>query len=176
MQIRFTDDPTELRESVDIAREFLDDESYRPKFFRYPFSDQDPEESVSVQIATDIVAFRPSLTTLVLQELWKVKGNELTSRLLVEAKRLGKKVRPEYTCVLTFYGPRGYYDPPETMYVNIAETPPETILATLLHELLHLVFEDDHTDQLDDDVLEEYIDALFRGIWGDLFPGYHGTE
>ena len=78
---------------------------------------------------------------------------------------------PRYLCVITPYGPYGFYRTPDTIFVNVSKRNVEQWFETLFHEMLHLIlFEETQNKPWQES--ERIIDQTFVRVFGGLFPKY----
>ncbi|MCA9361743.1 hypothetical protein KC906_00050, partial [Candidatus Kaiserbacteria bacterium] len=118
---------------------------------------------VARQIELDVDKFELNVASEKLQTLWNSLNNDS-----VEGDSLYAK---DYICVVTMYGPRGFFYTPNTIYVNVTFDSERDWVQTMLHEMLHLAhFEE--TKELAHAEREGFIDKKFIELWGDTFPEY----
>ncbi len=136
--------------------------------FRMP-----PRIVTPAHIFCDVWRYHPIRRVAALRALWRERASHIVPPLRRYCAQRGIALGKEYRCFVTFYGPYGFYDLPRTIYVSVAnDRSEEFLLETALHELLHIILRTvgerfcTHIDE------ERAVDALFRALWGDVFPNY----
>lgn len=155
-------------ESAEIVKEFISFLEEMKMYYCFPFSQNDCTEEIQIQIKKDSETFNYIEAEKKMKESWAKYAPSIIPKLstLTNSIHLGR-----YRCVLTFYGPYGYYYTPDTIYVNITKGTPDEWMETLLHELLHLIFSEkiEGMEHLEE---ERFIDSTFVDLFGDIFPNY----
>ena len=154
-------------ESIEIVKEFISFLEEMKMYYYFPFSEMS-EAVIQTQIKVDSETFRLTDAETNIKVAWKKYASGIISKLstITDTSNLNA-----YRCVLTFYGPYGYYYTPDTIYVNITKGTPDEWIETLLHELLHLIFSEkiEGMEHLEE---ERFIDSKFVELFGDIFPNY----
>lgn len=170
MEIYFEYNDKSVRRSIDILRPFLSDMP-RVMPFRYPEELLNGKDN-SLVIEDDNHLYNASNMKNALVHLWREKKNVILNALVSYCEKGGISLCEEYSCVVTFYGPYGFYELPNSIFLNVAMGKDvEFLFETMLHELLHIVL----NDQLEDLLYverEKMVDNTFVKIWGDEFPSY----
>lgn len=163
--ITFIADTEPLFKSKEIVSEFVPFLKSNGYEYRYPFGEDLNVDAVKKQILQDAEHFHLLETCTKIQLMWEsfVSNNQVFKEYPLFSQ--------DFTCVLTMYGPRGFFYTPDTVYVNITFDSGQAWLQTMLHEMLHLVhFEE--TKKMTHSEREGFIDDKFIELWGDVFPEY----
>lgn len=171
MEIRFFYDVASVRKSIGILRPFAVDVPAAMRF-RYPREFFTEGGDFSLVLESDEGNYDPSGMRDALVRLWKKRRVSILKSLETYCKKSGLPLHEEYFCSMTFYGPYGFYDLPDTVFVNVAMRKDVSFLfETMLHELLHIVLRDqlENREYVD---REKLVDNTFVEIWGKEFPLY----
>jgi hypothetical protein len=171
MEIQFFYDVESARKSIGILRPFAVDVPAAMRF-RYPREFLAEGCDFSSVLESDEGNYDPSGMRDSLVRLWKKRRASILKSLETYCKKSGLPLREEYFCSMTFYGPYGFYDLPDTVFVNVAMGKDALFLfETMLHELLHVVLCDqlESKDYID---REKLVDNTFVEIWGEELPLY----
>lgn len=171
MDIRFEYDAESVRRGVDILRPFAVDVSKTMRF-RYPGELLEGGADISSMIENDERRYDASGMKDLLSHLWREKKDVLSNALAAYCETNDILLREEYFCAMTFYGSYGFYELPGNIFLNVAlGKDVEFLFETMLHELLHIVM----NDQLESLLYverEKLVDDTFVAIWGSEFPLY----
>lgn len=171
MEIIFDNSVKSIKESINIVKEFIPFLSKSGMYFYFPFlleSDHIiPDESK--QIKKDLNSFDIAKAKNQLESFWMDHKKVIIPSL--DSLEIGKSINPAYTCVLTFYGPHGYYKIPNTVFINITKGTQEFWAETLIHELLHLVLFR-QTEGKSREEVEKIIDQKILDLFSRIFPNY----
>ncbi len=155
-------------ESAEIVKEFIPFLEEMKMYYYFPFSQKSDFDNISTQIQKDSDTFKFVEAEKSIKESWKKYAPSIIPKLSILSNdtHLDK-----YRCVLTFYGPYGYYYTPDTIYINITKCNPDEWVETLIHEMLHLILSEQikkltHLEE------ERFIDKTFVELFGDIFPNY----
>ena len=171
LEIEFILSVEKIIESVHIVEGFIPFLEKRNMFYSFPFQSDilAREAAVEEQILNDIHKYRAGATLEQLTVAWNEKESLVTQAF---ADICGVDDFALYKCILTFYGPYGYYHTPNTIYINISKGAPNKWIETCVHELLHLVLFEE-TKDLSYEAREQTIDSKFDEIFGHIFPQHH---
>ena len=168
MTIKFLKNIDNLKHSVEIVEELLPQLSKTEMFYYFPFETNRSLE-VNVQIDLDIDEFN----FINLTEAFLEKWNEYELSILNSFENFTNinniETETEFNCYLTIYGPYGYYNVPNEIFVNVSKKFPEFQLETLVHEILHLAIDNSSSQEK---VSESKVDDLFIEFFGHIFPKY----
>ncbi len=171
MEIRFFYDTKSVQKSVDILRPFAGHVPASMRF-RYPEKLLEGGDIASAVLKADEDAYNPSKMRDALAHLWEEKKNVVLDSLMVYCERNNLSLYEEYFCALTFYGPYGFYELPDTVFLNVAmEKDADFLFETMLHELLHIVL-GNQLESMEYMDREKLVDDTFVEIWGSEFPLY----
>lgn len=114
-----------------------------PYYFPFTATNIKNHKYITNKIKKDInnlVYKRKYLST---KKEWLKLKNIIINFLLANPviKKYGK-LRSKYICIMTPYGPQGYYNPPNTIVVSIKLNKNSDIFETIVHELIHLILYD----------------------------------
>ncbi len=172
--IDFSISINEIAESARITEEFIPFLENSKMYFYYPFSGELNEHKLHEQIAEDSATFDLETAEKKMREEWNQHKEKIIS--LVQSKSdIADAMNNNFKCVLTFYGPYGYFYTPDTVFVNVTKKEPTFWLETCLHEILHLVFESQDLD-LSYEELEKKVDQSFVELFSEIFPQYETQE
>lgn len=169
ISINFSDE--ELLRSVKIVEDFLPYLTSQGMFFYFPFTKTGDREAVLKQINKDMMTYSPKVFLVKLENLWQELAPEILNRLSKFIVNSNEKIFTDYFCWLTMYGPYGYYDQPNKVYVNITKGNTEFMIETMLHEIIHLIVGQSSVNLSEN--IEGTVDALFAATFGDIFPNYY---
>ena len=174
MELQFSAKHGEVRESIEILRGDIPSLEKSGMFYYYPF---DSESNTRSDEATrQIVVDSDHLDIdkkAVEAKIWWGNISSTVNKALVSEPNL--ELRDIYRCVVTPYGPYGYFRQPDQIFVNADHKNIEKIVETALHEVLHLAIGDNSRGMNDRDV-EATIDSLFVKALGEIFPKYKTQE
>jgi len=155
-------------DSAEIVKEFVSFLEEMKMYYYFPFSENADTDTIRTQIKKDSETFKYLEAEDGIKRSWEKYAPAIIPKLssLTNNARLNR-----YRCVLTFYGPYGYYYTPDTIYINVTKCSPDEWIETLLHEMLHLILAEqiaglEHLDE------ERLIDKTFVDLFGDIFPNY----
>jgi hypothetical protein len=155
-------------ESAEIVEESVPFLEEMKMYYYFPFSENAGTETIRTQIKKDAETFKYLEAEEGIKRSWEKYTPGIIPKLITlsNGTQLGK-----YRCVLTFYGPYGYYYTPDTIYINITKGNPDEWVETLVHEMLHLILAEKimNMTHLEE---ERFIDATFVELFGDIFPNY----
>ena len=161
-----------ISESVKVLKELYQDLPSNDLHFYFPFTAEElqSEKYINEQIEHDAEKINIEVANEEMINFWndnKVKIQKAFDILTSE----GEVILPIYKCNLTYYGTYGYYQTPDTIFVNISKGGAEFWAETLLHELLHLVLYH-RILNLPYEEAEIIVDKMFVRLFGVLFPNY----
>jgi hypothetical protein len=165
-------------ESVKIIDELLGDLKAGGYFYYFPFlkslSDI-PNIDLKKQIDLDIKKKNFYEKVRLFEIEWNKINVEILSILDNYINKQNLSIQNEFFCNLTVYGPYGYYNKPNTIFVNIGtDKKIEFSIETLVHELLHLALEKDTSfSSKEQTEKEKVVDSIFVKIFGKYFTNYH---
>lgn len=162
--------------SSEITQDFLSFLEKNQYTYTWPFSTHNPShEELLAQIKKDEIAFRPEEKVSELTQAIAKREAEITKGWsLMQQKNPSFKKIYDTNVFLTFYGPHGYFDAPDKIYVNIAMGHPRFWLETILHEAIHLLTQ--NTESSEHESEESLVDDLFIMAFGNIFPSYQKQE
>ncbi len=154
--------------SAKIVKEFIPFLEEMKMYYYFPFTQNATTEIIKAQIKIDSDTFKFTEAVNSLHQSWEKFAPDIITKLNTLSK---DSVTNTYICIPTFYGPYGYYYTPDTVYVNVTKGIPDEWIETLVHELLHLILEQEikklsHLEE------ERFIDKTFVELFGDIFPNY----
>lgn len=172
MDINFIYNQREILNSARIVQSFTDDLKHSGMFCVIPpeFLTDNSELKRDIKICEKRI--KPLEIKRQLEKKWRMQGGNIIDTLKDYASTHCIHLHNEYKCVLTFYGPYGYYEMPDIIYLNISKGSYEFMLETILHELLHLALEKELVNKSALE-REDKIDKVFIELFGDIFPDYH---
>jgi hypothetical protein len=174
MEIKIFSDIPHVQKSLEVVEEILPSLNSRGYYFYYPFNQSDSEDAILKQIRVDQKE----------KKYDKKVESFLKKWVKIERKILGELDKfifdqkndtvQELCCVLTMYGPYGYFYTPETIYVNLEQDKDiDFYVEVMLHESLHLILEKDavylNKSYIDK---ERIVDQTFVSLFGRYFPNY----
>ncbi len=173
MDIRISFSSEACVRSIEITQGFISFLRNNHYTYRWPFPERNmpSHEELVIQIQKDQVSFLPERKCLELQNMLSEHKEEIAAGW----KKLQKN-DPSFSkietvnCFLTFYGPHGYFDAPNTVYVNIAMGTSAFWLETILHEAIHLCIQSKKF--LEHENEESFVDDMFISSFGSIFPDY----
>lgn len=168
MKLFFTTNEKQLLKGVSIAGNFLEYLKSSGMYFRYPFAPNTPPAKIIQQIKIDYEQFSLASAKTELEKKWDSEQKRILINLDKFLKTEGVSLSDEYYCVVSVYGPYGFYETPNTIFLNVAEMNAkgvEFVFDTILHELLHLLF-DDKIKDFSPEKKEEFVDNAFAKIFG----------
>lgn len=174
MKLNFIFNTDKIQESVEIVREFLPDMKRSGMYHYFPFAENDLQNTdvIQAQIDRDIEQFHLDNTTRDLKGYWEAHAEKINNALSSYLECENLPLNSVYVCAITFYGPYGFYNTPDTIYLNITKGEIEFMIQTLLHEFLHLLLFE-RVKSLPENEVESVIDKTFVEIFGNLFPDYY---
>lgn len=170
ISLRFTDEDTHIFRSIEIVQNFLSFLEQSDMYYRFPFTpDELDTAEIQKQIREDKHRYQSSKKVKSLLQEWQKYEAEIDEGL----QKLNLSfTQSTYNCVLTFYGPHGYFHTTEGIFVNVTKKSVKNWLETSLHELLHiLMFE--QTKELNYEERERVIDTAFTKAFGEIFPNHY---
>jgi hypothetical protein len=173
MNITLISNKKGLHESVMVCREILMDLEKGKMFLYLPEVLVKGKIEAHPQIKKDIETLSYFERAEQCEKGWQEIQSEVLARLSFLAKKYQVTLPEHIRCVTTIYGPYGYFYAPDTVYVNIGWKDTHFSLETMVHEILHLVFEDVLKEKVEHVDMENAIDALFVENFGHLFPNYY---
>lgn len=155
-------------ESAEIIKEFVPFLEEMKMYYYFPFSQKDTTDTIRTQIQKDSNTFKYVETEKSIKQGWEKYAPDIIPKL---STILSDSHPNKYRCVLTFYGPYGYYYTPDTIYINVTKSSPDEWIETLVHEMLHLILSEkiEEMTHLEE---ERFIDATFIELFGSIFPNY----
>lgn len=165
--IIFTTDRNYILKSKEIVSAFTSFLKINGYEYYYPFIEDMTTEKIDTQIDRDIARYKLEEVKEKLKALWKSLQSGL-QKIETETELWSGKT---FTCVITMYGPRGYYHTSSTVYINISFDSEREWIQTMLHEILHLVYFK-QAEKMTHVEKERFIDEKFIEFWSDVFPEY----
>ncbi len=161
-----------VSESVKVLKEIYQDLPSNRLYFYFPFTEEElqSEKYINEQIERDSKKINIEVANKELSQFWNNNKDQMQKAFDILASE-GSTVFPVYRCNLTYYGTYGYYQTPDTIFVNISKGSVEFWAETLLHELLHLVLYNQILN-LSYKEAEIIVDRMFIRLFGSLFPNY----
>lgn len=153
---------------------FLEKNRYE---YTWPFSKRTPlsHKEFLAQIEKDEVKFLPKEKISKLTKALAKHDSEIAKGWnLIQQQNPAFKNNLEANVFLTFYGPHGYFEVPDKIYINIAMGNHLFWLETILHEAIHLLTQNHESSE--HEVEESQVDDLFITAFGNLFPNYQKQQ
>lgn len=173
MKIIFICSEAGLRESVQLGLEIIEHVRAVEGMYSY-FPDVlmgDSVDAIQKQITQDMQEYNFLSRAKALQDAWNEHDSVFLDRLQTIALNQGR-VLDEIRVVPTIYGPYGFFNWPNTVYVNVGSRSIEQQFETVLHESLHLLLEAGPDREGSDKDAEGMVDAAFVDNFSDIFPSY----
>lgn len=174
MNIKIHSDIPYIIKSLEVVEEIVPDLKSMGYYYYYPFNNLVPEDKIITQIRADIEEKKfIEKVESVIKEWGKIEKEVLDElrKFISDRKYVTTQ---ELFCILTMYGPYGYFYTPQTVYVNIEqEKDVSFFLGVMLHESLHLILEnDEHYLNKTYIEKEKEVDETFISLFGRYFPNY----
>jgi len=172
MHLQFDTSKEALFCSIEITKDsltFLNEHHYN-HYFPSALSGDDDAQMLE-QISRDQQEFFYEQRASALKAAWD-KIKPLINQIFSSKNEFELLSRTgSYVCRVTMYGPSGYFEEPNIVYVNITIGNEEFWMETVLYEILHLWIDQKEKD-LPHEQREEYIDSMFLSLFGEMFPNY----
>lgn len=165
--INFDTSSESIKQSIEIVRDFLPFLREHKMFYYYPFTPDSDQRVIETQVMKDLHEFDYSRAVQTFTDYWSIYETRVLERL----EKISDAKVQNYTCVLTMYGPQGYYYTPNKVFVNITKNDAADWIHTFVHELLHLIFFETTKEMLHEEV-EKLIDKTLVDVFGDMFENY----
>lgn len=162
-----------IEKSILITKSFLDDLKKSGMYYYFPFTAEQllDKDQVLKIIQQDIDKNNITLKKEELENFWDIKKEKIIDIINDFSVEKNLTLLPEYFCVLTPYGPYGYYHTPNIIFLNTNKGETEFVIETALHEFLHLLLFET-LSVMSDEGAEKLVDATFVKLFGEMFPNY----
>ncbi len=143
MNIKFVFNEKSIRGEFSTLQMFLSKMQSNKIPYYFPFITTNNEKNrdyIARKIKEDMNNLLYKKRCVAAKKEWLKLKNPIINYLSINPiiKKHGK-LRSKYVCIMTPYGPQGYYNPPHTIIVSIKLNKISNILETIMHELIHLI-------------------------------------